>query len=143
MAQLKDTSVTGNLAVSGDIQIKEDFIADYIVEQGTASSGYYRKYASGLMEAWGSYNFGTVDIKTAWGSLYESTTAYSIDISGYGFISKPQYANLIPDTGNGAFFIEVQQNGIKQNSLGFFFIRPSAYTVSQASVGYHVIGRWK
>ena len=63
MAQLRSTTITGDLILNGSRMY------NYVVEEGNSNGWYYRKWANGLKEAWCAY---TVSAKpaTAWGSTY-------------------------------------------------------------------------
>ena len=75
MAQLRDTSITGNLSINGTRMY------NYVIEEGDNNGWYYRIWANGLKEAWCEY---TVSVKptTSWGSTYYATATAKAFPSG-------------------------------------------------------------
>lgn len=59
IANIPTATTTGNGLMSSTDKTKLGNIADYITEQGTSSSWYYRKWNSGKVEAWTTYNAGS------------------------------------------------------------------------------------
>ena len=79
-----------------NILYKLGLIADYVVEQGTSGIWTYRKWNSGIIEAWGNQTISTAmtntigDPRTYWGNASMSTESLgllsvtSIEVSGQG-----------------------------------------------------------
>lgn len=65
--------------------IGNNLLVDYVTEQGTATHSttgtwYYRKWNSGKIEAWNSYNIGSIPITTSGGVAYGGYRSDSINI---------------------------------------------------------------
>ena len=73
--------------------------ADYIVEQGKDGGWYYRKWASGVLEAWINSSQSVAMTTNINGQYYGNTT---IDISQFGFVEIPTVT--VTGRASGAYF---------------------------------------
>lgn len=73
--------------------------ADYIIEQGKNGGWYYRKWASGVLEAWINSSQSVAMTTNINGQYYGNTT---ISISQFGFIETPNA--VVTGKGSGAYF---------------------------------------
>ena len=124
-------------------------MVDMVIEQGTAAMGsngtwYWRKWKSGRAECCGSRNYGNMGVSTPWGSLYESSTFTQSLPTGL-FVDVPSYCSIEFLRGNAnAWIAKGFNNDMSSTSTGSFnVVRPVAGTISQAYLGFNVIGRWK
>ena len=121
---------------------------DYVVSYGTTTSDSvawtWQKWRSGKTECWGKRNLGTVNITTAWGALYESPTFTQAFPSGL-FVDAPDFLSIeFLGSGSGAAMIE-RGTGLSATSAGtFYLVKAESQTgMTNATVGFHAIGRWK
>lgn len=135
---------------------------DYIVAQGTCDFWTYRMWASGVAECWGRTDISSVNITTAWGSLYESSNKmYSYFPGGSSsnpfsatigsttctqlFKSTPQYVDI-------SFWVDGSNYNLLgiEKSNGRTALRTEGYVLTRATSGtvigyktYYAIGAWK
>jgi hypothetical protein len=129
-----------------DVYIKGNPIADFVIERGDNGSYAYRKWNSGVMEAWrSSYSTVSVNATSAYGSMY--------------------YADLsVATTGGASQFVDVDSIQItinKRGAIGLWYPVIKSYTTNNGvvTVNYsavnpqsitalicpmvYIIGRWK
>lgn len=126
--------------------------ADRIIEIGTeectdyTGTWYWKKYASGEARCHGRFNFGSVACTTGWGNYgwHESAGMYKTFPAGL-FVESPLHLDISLVTANGAAFV-TQDKGtdISATQTGRFTLsRPTSMTLTNVSLGFEVIGRWK
>lgn len=126
-------------------------LADRIVEIGTEASTdsytgdwYWKKYDSGEARCYGRFYFGSVACTSAWSGFYECTGMYKTFPADL-FIDAPLHLDISLVSGSGAAFI-TQDKGSEmtaQQTGRFTLSRPSSMTLTDISLGFEVIGRWK
>ena len=85
-------------------------------------------------------DFGKVDIKTAWGSFYETENPLDCGDFAQQFISTPAVSIMPLNT----FFVEKSSDNVTQSSWGkFWACRPVTYTDYRVMVSCIAIGKWK
>jgi hypothetical protein len=131
------------------VSFQGEQMVDFIVEQGTASMGsngtwYWSKWKSGKAECYGVRNYGNMAVTTAWGGLYRSESFNQSLPSGL-FNATPAVINIEYRGSNYGGWIAKHEATTPSatNSGGFIVVRPASATISQAYIGFHVIGRWK
>ncbi len=131
------------------VSFQGEQMVDFIVEQGTASMGtngtwYWSKWKSGKAECYGVRNYGNMAVSTAWGGLYRSESFNQSLPSGL-FNAVPAVINIEYRGSNYGGWIAKHEATAPSatNSGGFIVVRPASATLSQAYIGFHVIGRWK
>lgn len=140
----------GDFSFEVPVSIQGNEVKDFVVDYGTASMGsngtwYWSKWASGKAECYGCRNYGNIGCSTAWGSLYQSTSFTQSLPTGL-FKAAPEYISITPTKiSSGAFWVmHGHENDTTANSTGSFFVcRPTSLNISQAYLGFHIIGRCK
>ena len=112
-------------------------IADYIVEQGTSEIWTYKKWNSGIVEAWANVST-TQAIATALGGIYRAPNAVT---TNFPFtITKPK-VHLDSQSGvvNGAYIAE-----LSNTSFSWYPIKYGKDTTSKVrTIAAYVNGKWK
>ena len=137
--------------------VKEELLdmqaADRIIEYGVEPSTdkyegnwYWKKYASGEARCYGRFAFGSIACTKSWGEngFRECEGMYKTVPEGL-FIDIPLHLDISLVTGSGAAFI-TQDRGNDMTALQtgrFTLSRPSSMTLTNISLGFEVIGRWK
>ena len=113
---------------------------DYIIEQGTSGNWTYRKWNSGVAEAWmGPVSAGSIAMTSAWGyGYYASLKTYYLPSSL--FISTPMlqvHGNLTG--GLGGFTLSNQSNVVSFD--GYWWSTKSETRTTYLNA--YAKGRWK
>lgn len=132
------------------LTIEGDPLADYVIETGTEPMGtngtwYWRKWRSGRAECYGCRNYGNMAVTTAWGGLYRSAT-FTQDLPSGLFVQTPEAIEIsLRSTGNyGGWIVRHEESAPTDSDSGsFIVVRPASATLSQAFIGFNIIGRWK
>lgn len=114
-------------------------IVDYVIEEGTSYSWTYRKWNSGKMEAWKTFDC-TVDFKNDLGSYIhyaKGTTNWALPT---GFTSAPSVTCSVDSQG----LILVNPVNITATVFNFNWVRiASNQTKNDLQVFVRAEGRWK
>ena len=148
-------TITGDLVVTGNVTSANnpEAMGDFIVEQGTVTTGsgnstanwVYRKWSSGVAECWCRKHISTA-VNTAWGNLYVSGAISYTNITwGVDFIDIPVANITIAPNGSGAFLIAGGSTTLTQSNTGGYEIARGSALTSAGSfyINYYGIGRWK
>lgn len=152
-------AINGNLTVTGTINgggITDEYVnpaQDYIVEQGTKTTGsgnsaanwVYRKWNSGVAECWCRKHVSTA-VNTAWGNLFVSGALSYTNITwGVDFADIPVANITIAPNASGAFLIAGGSTSLtKTNTGGYEIARGSALaSAGNFYINYYGIGKWK
>jgi hypothetical protein len=124
-----------------DIKFK---VTDYVIESGSNSNGNYIKYADGTMICMREINLNSVNIQTAWGSLFQymNTTFYNY---AQEFIEPPALQLTAKATNNVGFWLGDYGNDSTQTKSGFSgicLLRPTK-NIANAVIFVTAIGKWK
>lgn len=124
------------------VKINGETVVDYIFEQDTSADGMwtYRKWASGIAECWGVQTQTNVEIKNAWGNLFEST-GYAVDLPSGLFVDTPQFKITL--IGTRGVMLEVYSEGSNTQSPRMSAVRPNVETVERLNTSIVAYGRWK
>lgn len=148
-------NIVGDLTVSGSISsntpVEKD--PDYIVEQGTVTTGsgnsaanwVYRKWNSGIAECWCRKHISTA-VNTAWGNLFVSGALSYTNITwGVTFTDIPVANITIAPNASGAFLIAGGSTSLTKDNTGGYEIARGSALASAGSfyINYYGIGRWK
>lgn len=143
----KSASATvGGYRAGDGIEISGDTIsslaADYVVEQGSTSTGSYRKWSSGKLECWVKQTY-TGTISTSWGNGYRTSgqtgAAWPVAFTEIQFA----YQGLTGGSGDMAF-IGVQRSATTTNAPDFYLTRMASLTSSRTfEVQHYGVGTWK
>ena len=126
-----------------DVTIRDGKITDFPVEEGTDGIWSYRKWHSGIAECWGLYSVAGVEVRTAWGSLYETATNYQVSFPQGLFIDTP-VAHYFAQTSNGGGCLALETVGetTKDQTCSLFPIRATPQTVD-LTIAIRAIGKYK
>lgn len=114
---------------------------DYVVEQGTNSGWYYRKWNSGRSEAWCAYSVGSVAItisSPAYGG-YRSDEMTATIPSGI-FNTTPTVIGQ-KHTSQGGWIANCY--GKSATQVGFFYGSGSSLTITYQYIALYAFGTWK
>ena len=116
-------------------------IVNHIVEEGTDGIWTYRKWADGKAECWGVHTQSNVDIRKAWGNLYESA-GYQVDLPSGLFFDTPIFnISLIAD---GGVMLQTYSLGSPTRSPSLCAVRPdNLSTITTLNTSIIAYGRWK
>ena len=126
---------------------------DYIVEQGTKTTGsgnstanwVYRKWNSGVAECWCRKHVSTA-VNTAWGNLFVSGALSYTNITwGVSFIDVPVANITIAPNNSGAFLIAGGSTSLTATNTGGYEIARGSALASAGNfyINYYAIGKWK
>lgn len=115
--------------------------ADYIVEEGTIGIWTYRKWASGIAEAWGETGMKTVDITSQQGGIYltnEITETYPSDI--FQTIKTVNVNKSSYNSNSGVFGTAWNT---ETHTIRYSIFRGNSGGSNQVSVSIYIKGLWK
>lgn len=172
MAQLKDTTITGNLTVSGEIDLNKILesskffaspsgssgtptfrsltttdlpVADYVVAKGTSGIWSYWKWNSGLAILIGEKQSTNNWTGNTWGSIYDGCDM-SMGNYPFTFSQLPcvtAYVQSCDNNASGYFMISIATNGTMSSSPGMSLVRAAQGTYGHPVLKCLVVGRWK
>ena len=148
-----DLTVTGSITSNTPVAQVENPAADYIVDQGTITTGsgnatanwVYRKWNSGVAECWCRKHVSTA-VNTAWGGLYVSGALSYTNITwGVNFVDIPVANITIAPNASGAFLIAGGSTSLTKTNTGGYEIARGAALASAGNfyINYYGVGRWK
>lgn len=118
--------------------IQANFTAIGVTEKGTNANGTYVKFADGTMVCYGRVTLNSLNMQSAWGSLFISAklpTTFPATFFAAPVVSVTM-ENL---TGDGAIWMN------ESSDVGSFngrFVRGAALTFT-GTMGWMAVGRWK
>ena len=118
--------------------IQANFTAIGLTEKGTNANGTYVKFADGTMVCYGRVTLNSLNMQSAWGSLFISAklpTTFPATFFAAPVVSVTM-ENL---TGDGAIWMN------ESSDVGSFngrFVRGAALTFT-GTMGWMAVGRWK
>lgn len=157
MAQLKDTTITGDATVSGtllvgsnNLNVAEQItninnnLKDSVVEQGTSGIWTYRKWASGISECWATTTT-TISSWEAWGNLYEGYPRIEpISFPKNLFISDDVGWQVTANSYMGIVSVESASLITKSQTPLMWLLRPNTSSSSDlVRISMEAKGRWK
>lgn len=121
-----------------------DFTQATVFEYGSNSNGEYVKFVDGTLVCWKQVSFSNVAITTAWGSVYENSTALNLGNWAYTFISAPTvFASPGRVSGSVSAFAEQIQNTSETAVGTTLFWCPRTHSSAIVAANILGIGRWK
>lgn len=125
-----------------------DELDDYVVERGSTDIWVWEKWNSGKAVCWGKKNFGTKAVTVAWGSVYviSDSAVMSADFPSGLFIDTPYYINasfLWGGDFDAAIIKSYKVQPSKDNTGAYNLQRGRSATLSNTTLGFHAIGKWK
>ena len=122
--------------------------ADFIVEQGTSGYWTYRKWASGLVEMWGSKSF-TLNITTSWGNgfYYSGGSDSNYILLSYPsgmFIQTPTCFCQVSSSGASVMVMPTGLNsGGTSSTPAYHAVRSGSFSNCAVQAEFYVKGFWK
>ena len=137
----------GKVRTSNSGQINgSDGETDYIVEQGSTTNWYYRKWNSGVAECWRTLSISGYSCNTAVGSWYRTALLTSVP---YPFtFTEPPKLNMFfeTDTGTGGIVWPAgtdADDDPKTRPHKFYIIRMTSLDSISGKIHFQVKGKWK
>ena len=117
---------------------------DYIVEQGSKNSWYYRKWNSGALECWRRLQI-TTNVSNAWGSLYTSGALSATNLTyPVAFTEAPILSVSLMPFGTGGLIMATGNSYGSATATGSYEIaRGTTVSNGQFLISYHAYGRYK
>lgn len=134
---LFECGMDANFKGAVSLDITKLGIADYIVEQGTSGIWTYKKWNSGIVEAWAKVST-TQAIATALGNVYRAPNAVT---TNFPFTITEPKVHLASQSGvvNGAYIAE-----LSNTSFSWYPIKYGKDTASKVrTIAAYVNGKWK
>ena len=126
--------------------ITDNFLG-LIIEKGNNEKGSWVKWSDGTMECYKTIR-GTIDISTAWGSMYTSANL-NLGSTPQIFIERPTIT-VSPQTQTGTQYVltgtahnNSTERGTVDNFGGVCLVRPNSRTAVAYILDVRAIGRWK
>lgn len=111
--------------------------AAYVASKGTTDGWSWRKWSDGTAECWGMFTF-SVNITSAWGSLYESASSMS---KAYPFAFSTIPTETVTLMGNAGTMLENYGSNSMTKSGTWYAIRPDSRSGITCYLNIHVIGK--
>ena len=144
MAQLKDTTIQGNLNASNIdteiLSVNNITVVDYVIEQGVSGVWKYRKWSSGRMELWAKIVGTSVSVSNTWGSVYTYDHAIAAQNYPFAFAENPVVV-MTPETEGSNFWLFTGSNGTTTMSPSVSIARPTSVSVKPV-INFYVMGRY-
>ena len=123
-----------------DATVSLDSMKDFVIEDGTNGTWFYRKWKSGRVELYGYQVIPDVPCNTALGSKYrtEVQTAPSFPFTVYS----PKLVSSYESDGYGAFIWNTTR-ATTAKPPDYYLVRPTSSTHMYGRINYHVQGYWK
>ena len=114
--------------------------ADFVVEQGTSGTWYYRKWNSGRAELYGYQNVSDIACTAALGNMYRTAviTPPSFPFTVYS----PKIVATYESEGYGAFLWPTTLTTIAK-PFNYYLVRPTSSTGITGKVNFHIQGEWE
>lgn len=131
---------TVNFMHKNGITINWTPLADFVVEQKSVDTWFYRKWNSGRVELYGYQNVSNVVCNTAFGNMYRTAvlTPPSFPFTVYS----PKMVSTYESEGYGAF---VWHTTLTTNTkpANYYLIRPTSSTGITGKIHFQIQGSWK
>ena len=123
-----------------DTNIPLEELGDYVIEQGTQGTWFYRKWYSGRAELYGYQNISNMACNTALGSMYRTVVvaAPSFPFTVYS----PKTVTSYESDGYGAFIWHTTLT-TNDNPPSYYLVRPTSSSGITGKVNFHIQGSWK
>lgn len=130
----------GNASLIGNISANN--LVDTVVEQGTQGNFTYRKWQSGISEAWYSEYFGNVSLTTSMaGGVWSNELYYARSVN----LPSGVFANVPVVTCNacGNGYVCSHVSNVSANLIIYRIWSPYSANINGCSISIHATGRWK
>lgn len=132
--------ISGNAVFNGTLSASN--LKDSVIEQGTQGNLIYRKWQSGISEAWYSEYFGNVSLTESMaGGVWSNELYYArgVNLPSGLFVSAPCVTCNACSNG----YTCSQVSNISASLLIYRIWSPYHAEVNGCSISIHAIGRWK
>lgn len=128
----------GVVEISGSLRSlgREGNITDWVVAEGTSGGWYWRKWASGVAECFGTFS-STFSVTTAFGGVYYG----SLPRVAYPFVFS-SVINEVVNVYGGNFWPGVYGSSTTSTPSGYVYSAGS-YANQNQWISYNTVGRWK
>lgn len=137
------TEIYGNeirFTSDSPIKINGNTLAEYVVEQGSNGTWFYRKWNSGRVELSGYQNISSLACNTALGGWYRTAVQNS---PAFPFtVYNPKVTANYESDGYGAMMWFTTRSGSAQPA-SYYLIRPTSSSSITGVVNFYVTGTWK
>ena len=123
------------------VKIQDQWIADFVVEQGTDGMWTYRKWQSGIAEAWGETTV-TVATQTAYGNGFYSGNVMSVDLPYGLFTARPQATICVFNTSDAQIYF-ASLSVARVATLHYSIASTKSNASANIDVSFRVSGKWK
>lgn len=134
--------VAGDVELTGDLKIGNDTVVDYTVAQGTSGNWKYRKYKSGIFEAWYYLSGATVSTGSALSGAsgwYRNTDSYPLSLPSIG-ITSVDHAHINAITGLAGMYTTV--TALSTSQVDYYVIYSGQLSSRSAIITAYVKGTW-
>ena len=140
--RLASTSTSGLMSATDKTKLTN--IADYVVEQGTTSGWYYRKYNSGFVEMFKREQV-TLTERRAWGTGYLFTASEGTTVTYPLALTALYYNSVVIESGTALIaYLGYQRATTQLKQFSWEAFTTSAISVpTTATVNYYTTGMWK
>lgn len=117
------------------------FLIDYIVEQGTSGIWTYRKWNSGIAEAWGNTSV-TVVTQTAYGGGFYNGSVFEQGLPTGLFLTTPHASMSVYQTSDAQLYFPAI-SVTRANQLYYSILSTKSNASATIGVGFRLTGRWR
>lgn len=122
------------------ITIKNQPLADFVIEQGASGVWNYRKWNSGRVDVYGYENISNIPCTNALGGWYRTAV---IQPPAYPFtITSPNVVVSYESSGYGALVWQTTE-ATSARPPDYYLIRPTSATIVSGKMRWQISGRWK
>lgn len=114
---------------------------DFILEQGTSGMWTYRKWSSGIAEAWGE-NSLTVATQTAYGNGFYNGSVINHALPSGLFNARPQVVGSVSNTGDAQLYYPVIAV-TRAGEINYSIMSTKSNASATVYVSFRLTGRWK
>ena len=134
-AIINTTDMSAECVYAGQLLVGNQDVVDHVVEQGTSGIWYYKKWYSGLLEMWGTYDFN-MNKADADSYAITNTIAYPFSLKS---VVNLQVSN------SGGYLVSFKINSATTHDCSFlYWVRGDASISGVPQTLYiNVIGTWK
>ena len=115
--------------------------ADFILEQGTSGMWTYRKWNSGISEAWGESSL-TVATQTAYGNGFYNGSVINHTLPNGLFNARPMVVASVSNTGDAQLYYPVIAV-TRAGEINYSIMSTKSNASATVYVSFRLTGRWK
>lgn len=126
----------------GDTPVDPSAPNDYVVGHGTDGIFTYRKWNSGIMEAWGTAKLAAGYTWKGWGNCYETSSGATVTYPSQ-FIGKPWVSASCTASDGSIGTLSAEIYKYYDESASLYATRPNTAATPELSFFIELKGRWK